>query len=125
MPTVLEIDAWIAANVLDSEAWDKAEKKDLAVVQATRNLSRWYPKVELTDEHIAYQAIWELQGLDPALKYQKQGVKAVTDNGERIDYVSRSKVAPDVRDLLGVPLFEIEEKETEEESPPQFGGALL
>lgn len=123
MPTVESVGEWIALNVLDSQAWDDFDKKDLAVVQASRNLIRWYPDVTLTDEHISFQAIWELQGLDPALKYQKQGVKAVTDSGERIDYVSRSKVAPDVRDELGPPIDEREE--LEEDAQPQFGGFLL
>ncbi len=124
MPTVETVGTWIASNVLDSQAWDDAAKKELAVVQASRNLLRWYQEVPLTDETVAYQSIWELQGLDPALKFQKQGVKAVTDNGERIDYTSRDKVAPEVREILGTPFFEIEEHETEE-APPQFGGMLL
>ncbi|KIL46936.1 hypothetical protein KP77_25050 [Jeotgalibacillus alimentarius] len=125
MPTVETVGAWIASNVLDSQAWDEAAKKDLAFVQASRNLTRWYPEVPLTDETVAYQAIWELQGLDPALKFQKQGVKAVTDNGERIDYTSRDKVAPEVREILGPPIFEVVEHEAEEEALPQFGGMLL
>ncbi|WP_172369568.1 hypothetical protein [Sporosarcina jiandibaonis] len=124
MPTVEEVSVWIALNVLDSQAWDDATKKDLAVVQASRNLSRWYPEIELTTDVVSFQAIWELQGLDPALKYQKQGVKAVTDSGERIDYVHRDKVAPDVRDLLGPPFDELEEAE-DDEYVPQFGGRLI
>lgn len=123
MPTVETVGLWITLNLLDSEAWDKSLKKDLAVTQAIRNLSYWYPETLPTDEFIAYQAVWELQGLDPALKYQKQGVKAVSDSGERIDYVSRSKVAPEILDLLGTPLFELEI--TEEESPLQYGGILI
>lgn len=122
MPTTEAINLWILANVLDSKAWIDSVQKDLAVVQASRNLIRWYPTVDLTEETIGYQAIWELQGLDPALKYQKQGVKYVSDNGERIDYLPRDKVAPDVRDILGAPFYELEE---EEESPIQYGGALL
>lgn len=125
MPTAETVGEWIALNVLDSQAWDDTAKKDLAVVQASRNLTRWYPDDELNVEHIAFQAIWELQGLDPALKYQKQGVKSVTDSGERIDYESRDKVAVDVRDLLGPPIYEIEESESEEEMQPQHGGFLL
>lgn len=125
MPTVETVNVWIALNILDSQAWDEAVKKDLAVVQASRNLVRWYPEEPLTDETVAYQSIWELQGLDPALKYQKQGVKAVTDSGERIDYSKRDKVSPDVRDLLGVPIFELAASEEDEVLPPQFGGSLL
>lgn len=122
MPTMQSVEDWILANVLESQVWIDFVQKNIAVVQASRNLIRWYPEVELTDEVVAFQAIWEIQGLDPALKYQKQGVKAVTDNGERIDYLSRAKVSPDVRDLLGPPFYELEE---EIEIPDQYGGALL
>ncbi|KAB2335082.1 hypothetical protein [Bacillus mesophilum] len=123
MPTVESVDAWIRFNVLDSQAWTSSERKYVAFVQANRTLSRSYSEAALTDELIAYQAIWELQGLDPALKYQKQGVKSVSDGSDRIDYNPRDVIAPDVRMILGTPLYEIEEEE--ESSPPLFGGTLL
>jgi hypothetical protein len=109
MPTIETVDAWIQVNILDSKAWDDSTKQQLAITQATRNLERWYPEVELTDEVVAHQAIWELQGTDPALKFQKQGVKSVSEGVDRIDYLTRDKVAPDVRDILGRPLFELED----------------
>lgn len=111
MPTVDEINAWIQSNVLDSQVWDKSEKKEVAIVQAERNLKRWYPEVELSNEVLSYQVIWELQGVDPAIKYQKQGVKMLDDSGERIDYGDRTRdvVSPEVREILGTPLFEREE----------------
>ncbi|MGY6765691.1 hypothetical protein ACW73O_11710 [Faecalibacterium prausnitzii] len=111
MPTVDEINTWIQANILDSQVWDKSEKKEVAIVQAERNLKRWFPEVELTTEIISYQVVWELQGLDPAVKYQKQGVKMLEDGGERIDYGDRTRdvVSPEVREILGTPLFEQEE----------------
>jgi hypothetical protein len=110
MPTVETVAQWIQENVLDSSAWDNSTKQAVAVTQATRNLQRWYPDEEHTDEVVAYQAIWELQGIDPALKYQKHGVKSVADSGERIDYgdLMRDKVAPEVRDILGSPVDEYE-----------------
>lgn len=103
MPTVATVGAWIQANVLDSSAWDTATKKEVAVTQAIRNLLRWYPDTELTDELVAYQSIWEIQGTDPALKFQKHGVKSVGDKGESIAYGERDKVAPEVREILGDP----------------------
>jgi hypothetical protein len=106
MPTLESVDPWIKANVLDSKAWDDSNKKELAVTQATRNLERWYLEVELTDEVISYQAIWEIQGMDPALKFQKQGVRSVSEGEDRIDYLTRDKVAPEVREILGVPSYE-------------------
>jgi hypothetical protein len=120
MPTLESVDAWIKANVLDSIAWDISIKKELAVTQATRNLERWYPGVELTDEAVSYQAIWEIQGMDPALKLQKQGVRSVSEGEDRIDYLSRDKVAPDVREILGKPSYELVE-----EHVPLEGGCLL
>ncbi|WP_154670426.1 hypothetical protein [Bacillus timonensis] len=57
MPTVESVDQWIKDNVLDSKAWDDATKKDIAVVQARRNLQKWYPEVVLTDETVGLQAI--------------------------------------------------------------------
>lgn len=101
MATLESVNAWIQANVLESEVWDKSQKQELAVIQATRNLKRWYPNETLTDEIVAYQAIWEIQGVDPALKFQKQGVSSVSGDGERIDYSFRDKVAPEVREILG------------------------
>lgn len=123
MPTVETVNMWITLNLLDSEAWIKSDKQPIALIQAIRNLSYWYPETVLTDELVSYQVVWELQGLDPALKYQKQGVKAVSDSGERIDYTVRSKVAPDILDLLGIPAYEIQEEE--QESPLQYGGFLV
>lgn len=123
MPTLQEVGDWISANVLDASAWvNAAAKQALAVTQAERNLVRWYPAVTLTYEHVALQAIWELQGLDPALKFQKQGVKSVTDNGEGITYGVRDVVAPDVRQLLGAPVFEGSDGQG---SDVQYGGCLL
>ncbi|WP_020615745.1 hypothetical protein [Paenibacillus daejeonensis] len=121
------VGAWIDANVLDSEAWDRAKKPAVAVTQAERNLARWYPDVELTVDIVAYQTIWELQGIDPALKYQKHGIKTVTDNGETVTYKDgeRPVVAPDVRAVLGLTAQELEDLEAEETSQRQFGGALI
>lgn len=120
MSSVFEVNEWIAVNVLESEVWDQnADKQGKAVIQAERNLQRWYPTALLTSEVVAYQAIWELQSLDPALKYQKQGVKSVSDNGERIDYTERDKVAPEVRQLLGPSVDEIND------NPPLYGGCLV
>lgn len=123
MPTVETVSQWILLNLLDSEAWDKSPRKEVALTQAIRNLSYWYPETIISDEFVAYQVVWELQGLDPALKYQKQGVKHVSDSGERIDFLARPIVAPEILNLLGLPLFEIEVTETE--SPLQYGGYLL
>jgi hypothetical protein len=107
MPTFDEVYSWISQNVLDTDVWDKSTKQDLAVKQAKRNLSRWYPTAVLTTEVVAYQAIWELQGLDPVLKYQKHGIRAISEGEDRIDYLSRDRVAPEVRELLGAPADEI------------------
>lgn len=125
MFTVEAINTWIQGNVLDSKPWDDSSKQELAIKQAERNLNRWYPDSELNEEVISYQAIWELQGIDPALKYQKQGVKYISDNGERIDYSSRDKVAPEVREILGIPFYEQEEVEQEAASVTLHGGMLL
>ncbi|QWU17390.1 hypothetical protein SAMN04487895_104224 [Paenibacillus sophorae] len=126
MPTTEEVAAWIVGNVLDTEAWDKKpEKQPLAVKQAERNLSRWYPEVELMVEVVSLQAIWELQGLDPALKFQRHAVKSLNDNGEGITYSGiRDVVAPEVRELLGKPAFELAE-EAEDAPGPQYGGCLI
>jgi len=110
MITVDSVNSWIQANVLDSKAWDESSKQQVAVTQAIRNLERWYPEVELNDELVAYQAIWELQGLDPVVKYQKQGIKHISEDGDRIEYDKRDKVSPEVREILGTPSFELEEE---------------
>ncbi|KON88950.1 hypothetical protein AF332_20600 [Sporosarcina globispora] len=110
MPTLETVDLWIQGNVLDRKAWSDSTEKGIAVTQATRNLVRWYPDTDLTDELVAYQAIWELQGMDPALKFQKQGVKSVSEGSDRIDYSTRDKVSPDVRDTQGPPAFELIEE---------------
>ncbi|WP_370221999.1 hypothetical protein [Cytobacillus sp.] len=110
MPTLETVDLWILGNILDRKDWVSSEEKEIAVTQATRNLQRWYPGVLITDELLAYQAIWELQGIDPALKFQKQGVKSVSEGEDRIDYLDRDKVAPDVREILGPPAFELIEE---------------
>jgi hypothetical protein len=124
MPTVTEVSDWIAANVLDTDAWDRSPKQAIAVVQAERNLARWYPTTELLVPLVAYQAIWELQGVDPALKYQKHNVKSVTDAGEQVSFKDgmRDLVAPDVRELLGATAEETESAST---SAVQYGGCLL
>lgn len=121
---------WIADNLLDSEPWVKAseQKQSVAVTQAVRNLSRWYPDVELTDEAVAYQSIWELYGVDPVLKYQRHAVKSLGDNGETISYKEKEErpvVAPDVRELLGPTAEEIADLEAEEQAQKQYGGALI
>jgi hypothetical protein len=118
MPTLESVDAWIQANILDSKVWDNSKKQELAVTQATRNLYRWYPEVDLTAEVVAHQAIWEIEGTDPALKFQKHGVKSVSEGEDRIDYLTRDKVAPEVREILGVPSYELTEVFLE-------GGSLL
>ncbi|MEK4328917.1 hypothetical protein MKX70_24060 [Paenibacillus sp. FSL R7-0312] len=128
MPTTEEVNLWIAENVLDTDAWDKKPaKQPLAVKQAERNLARWYPAVVLNIEVIALQSIWEMQGLDPALKFQKHGVKSVDDHGEGVTYSGiRDVVAPDVRDLLGKTASEIAEEEAEEDGTDlQYGGCLI
>jgi hypothetical protein len=119
MPTQETVDLWIKTNVLDSKAWDDAVKKEIAVIQASRNIQKWYSEVELTDELVGLQALWELQALDPVLKYQKQGLKHISEDGDRIEFGSRDRVSPDVRDILGAPLFEGESGVTLE------GGMLL
>ncbi|QSF42663.1 hypothetical protein [Paenibacillus tianjinensis] len=122
-----EVGAWIAVNVLDSEAWDKAKKPAVAVTQAERNLTRWYPSIVLTVPVVGMQAIWELQGIDPALKYQKHNVKTVTDNGESVSYKdgARPAVAPDVRDMLGPTADELADEEAAADLQEQYGGYLL
>lgn len=129
MPTPQDVGAWIADNLLDSDPWDRAseQKQAVAVTQAKRNLTRWYPDVELTDEIVAYQAIWELYGVDPVLKYQRHAVKSLGDNGESISYKDddRPVVAPDVRELLGPTADELAEQEAEEAAQLQYGGALV
>lgn len=125
-----EVADWIAANMLDSEAWDRAPepKQGVAVVQAGRNLARWYPDITpMAVSIVAFQAVWELQGIDPALKYQKHNVKTVSDNGESISYKDgeRPDVAPDVRALLGPTADELAEKEAAEAAQRQYGGALV
>jgi hypothetical protein len=121
MPTLESADVWIKTNVLNSKAWNDSTKKELAVIQATRNLERWYPEVELTDETVSYQAIWEIEGTDPALKFQRQGVRSVSEGEDRIDYLTRDIVAPEVREILGAPSFEL----TEEIPVTLEGGQLL
>lgn len=124
--TPQEVGDWIADNLLDSDPWVRAgeQKQAVAVRQAERNLKRWYPDVELTDEIVAYQAIWELYGVDPVLKYQRHAVKSLGDNGETISYKDKEErpvVAPDARELLGPTADEI----AEEEAQLQYGGALI
>lgn len=123
----LEVGKWIESNLLDTDAWDRSPKQAVAVIQAERNLSRWYPDSELVVAIVAYQAVWELQGIDPALKYQKHNVKTVTDNGETVSYKDgeRPVVAPDVRELMGATADELAELEAEEAVQRQYGGALL
>jgi hypothetical protein len=123
LSTLISVDAWIQDNSLEAKVWNDSTQQQIAYNQALRNLQRWYPeKIEFTDEVVAYQVIWEIQGMDPALKYQKQGVKYVSDTGERIDYETRSRVAPDVREILGPPLFELEEEVAGVEL---YGGELI
>lgn len=124
-----EVGDWIAANMLDTDAWDQASetKQAVAVKQAERNLARWYPKVAQSVDVVSYQTVWELQGVDPALKYQKHNVKTVSDNGESVSYKdgTRDVVAPDVRELLGPTDEEMAEQEAEEAAQKQYGGALV
>ncbi|MGI2294173.1 hypothetical protein [Paenibacillus sp. GXUN7292] len=123
------VNDWISENLLDTEAWQRSseQRQSVAVKQAERVLARWYPEVELTTELVAYQSVWELQGIDPALKYQKHNVKTVADNGETVSYKDgeRPVVAPDVRELLGATAEELAEIEAEEAALRQFGGALV
>ncbi|WP_247681741.1 hypothetical protein [Paenibacillus sp. Marseille-P2973] len=116
--------------MLDTDAWDRAseQKQAVAVVQAKRNLAIWYPDIHpIAVSIVAFQAVWELQGLDPALKYQKHNVKTVSDNGESISYKDgeRPAVAPDVRTLLGSTADELAEEEAAEAAQKQYGGALI
>ncbi|MNN93684.1 hypothetical protein D3C81_2121780 [compost metagenome] len=76
---------------------------------------------------VAFQAVWELMGVDPALKYSKHNVKTVSDNGESITYKDgeRPEVAPEVRELLGPTANEVAEQETVKAGQQQFGGVLL
>jgi hypothetical protein len=124
-----DVATWIADNLLDSDAWDRAtpKKQELAVVQAERNLTRWYPDQAFDVSVVAYQAVWELQGIDPALKYQKHNVKTVQDNGETVTYKDgeRPVVSPDVHELLGPTADELAEREAAEEAQRQYGGALI
>lgn len=125
-----EIGAWIESNMLDTESWDRAtdQKQTIAVVQAERNLSHWYPNISpMAVSIVAFQTVWELQGIDPALKYQKHNVKTVSDNGESISYKDgeRPEVAPDVWALLGPTADELAEKEAAEAAQRQYGGALV
>lgn len=121
----LIVNDWIVDNMLDSEAWLRAgeHKQSVAVKQAERKLALWYPETELVVAVVAYQAVWELQGVDPALKYQKHNVKTVQDSGETVTYKDgeRSAVAPDVLVLLGPPAGEHDD----DEAIPQFGGMLI
>lgn len=124
-----EVADWIVTNLLDTEAWERAseKKQSVAVIQAERKLSQWYPKINpMAVSIIAFQSVWELQGLDPALKYQKHNVKTVSDNGESISYKDgvRPEVAPEVRDLLGPTANELSELEAQA-TQPQYGGALI
>ncbi|GBG09508.1 hypothetical protein PAT3040_04158 [Paenibacillus agaridevorans] len=123
------VNDWIVDNMLDSEAWLRAgeQKQSVAVKQAERKLALWYPEYELVVAVVTYQALWELQGVDPALKYQKHNVKTVTDNGESVSYKDgeRDVVAPDVRALLGPTADELAEQEAEEALRLQYGGALI
>jgi phage terminase Nu1 subunit (DNA packaging protein) len=123
------VNDWIIDNMLDSEAWlgTNEQKQSVAVKQAERKLTLWYPETELVVAIVAYQSVWELQGMDPALKYQKHNVKQVTDNGESVSYKDgmRDEVAPDVRSLLGLTAEELAELEKEESAKLQYGGALI
>lgn len=126
-----EVDDWIAMNLLDSDPWDRAseQKQAVAVAQAERNLARWYPDiVPMAVSIIALQAVWELYGVDPVLKYQRHAVKSLGDNGETISYKDkeeRSVVAPEVRELLGPTAEELAKEEAAEEAQRQYGGALI
>jgi len=119
---------WIAESLLASDVLDRAseQKQTVAVRQAERNLARWYPDVELTVEIVAYQAVWELYGVDPVLKYQRHAVKSLSDNGESVTYKDKEErpaVAPEVRSLLGPTADELAEDAAAK--PPQYGGALI
>lgn len=125
-----EIADWITSNLLDTEAWERAseQRQSIAVVQAERKLANWYPTINpMAVSIIAFQSVWELQGLDPALKYQKHNVKTISDNGESVSYKDgiRPDVAPDVRELLGATAHELSELEAEQAAQRQYGGALI
>jgi hypothetical protein len=113
---------WIADNLLDSDIWDRASehKQTVAVRQAERNLSRWYPDAKLTVEIVAYQAVWELYGVDPVLRYQRHNVRSMMDAGELVTYANgeRPVIAPDVTSILGTPTGG-------NEGGRQYGGALI
>ncbi|MHA6484471.1 hypothetical protein ACX1C1_21475 [Paenibacillus sp. strain BS8-2] len=121
----LTVNDWIVDNMLDSEAWLRAgeQKQSVAVKQAERKLTLWYPEIELVVALVAYQAVWELQGVDPALKYQKHNVKTVQDSGESVTFKDgvRPAVAPDVLVLLGPPAGEHDDDAV----VPQYGGMLI
>ena len=123
MITVESVTDWLLSNSLSFDEWDSWDsiKQGIAVTQAARNIKRWYPDIELTDEIVSLQAIWELQALDPVLKYQKHGIKHISEDGDRIEYNTRDVVAPEVREILGSPLFEL----NEEISYTLEGGSLL
>lgn len=126
-----EVGDWIADNLLDSDPWDRASehKQAVAIVQAERNLNRWYPGINpMAISIVAIQAVWELYGVDPVLKYQRHAVKSLGDNGETISYKDKEErpvVAPDVRELLGPTADELAELEAEEQAQKQYGGALI
>lgn len=124
MPTLETVGSWITSNLLESDIWTDFNRKEVAITQTLRHLTTWYPGVELTDEIVAYQVIWEIKGLDPVLKYSGQGVKSLTDNEERVDYGDylRDKVAPQVHTLLGFPL---DESPLPVEEVKLYGGQLL
>lgn len=124
MPTLESIDQWIKENLLEAAVWVSFENQSVAFIQTVRHLTIWYPDAELTVPVVAYQAIWEIKGLDPVLKYSGQGVRSLTDNEERVDYGDyiRPKVAPEVHNLLGPP---IDERTDAVEPPLLFGGTLL
>ncbi|MEK3882422.1 hypothetical protein [Paenibacillus sp. PL2-23] len=123
------VNDWIIDNMLDSEAWLRAgeQKQSVAVKQAERKLAHWYPETELVVAVVAYQSVWELQALDPALKYQKHNVKTVSDSGESVTYKdgARPDVAPEVRELLGLTADELAEQNSVSAASLQYGGALI
>lgn len=124
MPTLESIDQWIKENLLEADVWVAFENKPVAFIQTVRHLNAWYPDADLTVPVIAYQALWEIKGLDPVLKYSGQGVRSLTDNQERVDYGDyvRQKISPEVLDLLGPP---IDEKTEASIVPQLFGGRLI
>lgn len=126
-----EVAEWIAANILDSDPWDRAteQKQTVAIVQAERNLAQWYPEITpMAASIVAFQAIWELYGIDPVLKYQRHAIKSLGDSGESISYKEKEErpvVAPEVRALLGPTADELLEEEATEAAQKQYGGALI